>query len=108
MLPEVPVMVTGVVTLAVVLAAVSVNTLPDAEFVPHLAVTPLGNFEVIASCTLPVNPPASVTVMVVEPEAPGFMTMGDEAESQKPGICLPARSLIRSCPVALPQPVTRS
>lgn len=110
MLPEVPVMITVVVTLATVLAAVRVNTLvPDVGFVPHVAVTPAGSVDVIASCTLPEKSPASTTLMAVDPEALGFMsTLWEEAESQNPGVCFPARSLIRLCPVGLPQPVTRS
>src|SRR5579863_4683130 len=110
MLPDVPLMVTVEVTLATVLAAASVNTLlPDVGFVPHFAVTPVGSVEVIASCTLPEKPPASTTLIVVDPEAPGFITtLGEDAESQKPGICFPARSLIRAGPVGDPQPVTKS
>ncbi len=110
MLPDFPVIVTGVVTLATVLAAVRVKTLlPVVGLVPHFAVTPVGSVEVIDNCTLPVKPPASTTLMVVDPEAPGFMTtLGAEADSQKPGICLPARSSINAGPVGDPQPVTRS
>ena len=43
-LPEVPVIVTGPEKYAALLLAVSVNTLlPLVWFVPHVAVTPLGN-----------------------------------------------------------------
>jgi len=110
MLPEVPVIVTDVVTLATLLAAVRVSRLePEVGFVPHFAVTPAGNVDVMASCTLPEKPPASTTLMVIDPEAPGLIAIsGEDAESQKPGFCFPARSLIRLCPVGLPQPVTRS
>lgn len=110
MLPDVPVIVTVVDALAAVLAAVKVSTLlPEVGFVPHFAVTPAGNADVIANLTVPENPPASTTVIVVEPEAPGFIaTSGEDADNQKPGICLPARSSIRSWPVGLPHPVTRS
>ena len=69
--PEVPVMVTGTVPGVAVLLAVNVSRLlPVAGLVPQEAVTPLGNAEVIARVTAPVNPPASVTVIVVEAEPP--------------------------------------
>jgi hypothetical protein len=70
-LPEVPVMVSVAVPGAAELLAVNVSTLvPEVGFVPHDAVTPLGSVEVTARWTLPSNPPASVTVMVVAVEAP--------------------------------------
>ena len=69
--PEVPVMVRLVVDVGAVALAVRVNTLlPAVGLVPHAAVTPLGNVEVTARLTLPVNPPASVTVTVLELEPP--------------------------------------
>ena len=47
-------MVKAVVPGAAELLAVSVSTLvPDVGFVPHDAVTPLGNADVIASVTFP-------------------------------------------------------
>jgi len=53
------------------LLAVKVSTLvPEVGFVPHDAVTPPGSAEVTARWTLPSNPPASVTVMVVAADAP--------------------------------------
>lgn len=70
-LPEVPVIVTAVFPAAAALVAVSVSTLvPDVGFVPHDAVTPLGSVDVTARVTFPVNPPASVTVIVVAFEEP--------------------------------------
>jgi len=107
---EVPVMVTVAVPGVAELVAANVSTLdPVAGFVLHDAVTPLGRVEVTARFTLPVNPPASVTVMVDAPEAPWLMERAiAEEESQKPGTCGPARALIRFCPFALPHPVTRS
>lgn len=69
-LPEVPVMVTVDVPVVAVLLAVSVNTLvPVVGFVPNAAVTPLGKPDA-AKVTLPVNPPASVTVTVLVPLLP--------------------------------------
>jgi hypothetical protein len=96
-LPEVPVTVKAVVPDGAELLAVSVSTLvPDVGFVPHDAVTPLGNADVIANVTFPVNPPASVTVKVVELEAPCLMeTVLDEARIQKPGTCGPAKLSIK-------------
>ena len=69
-LPEVPVMVTVAVPVVAVLLAVSVSTLvPVVGLVPNAAVTPLGSPDA-ASVTLPVNPPASFTVMVLVPLLP--------------------------------------
>lgn len=62
--PDIPVMVTVAEPVAALLLAASVNTLePVVGLVPNDAVTPLGRPEA-ASVTLPVNPPASVTVIV--------------------------------------------
>ena len=109
-LPEVPVMVSVVVEVGAELLAVSVSTLlPDVGLVPHDAVTPLGSGVVTARVTFPLNPPASVTLMVVELEPPWFTkTTAGVPRIQKPGTCWPARSSIRFCPLALPHPVTRS
>lgn len=109
-LPEVPVTVTEAVAARAELLAVRVRTLvPAVGFVPHDAVTPVGSVDVTARLTLPVNPPASVTVMVVELDAPWAIdTLPEELTSQKPGTCGPARASIRFCPFALPHPVTRS
>lgn len=69
-LPEVPVIVTVAVPVVAVLLAVSVSTLVlVVGFVPNVAVTPLGRPEA-ASVTLPVNPPTSVTVIVLVPLLP--------------------------------------
>ena len=69
-LPEVPVIVTVAVPVVAVLLAVNVSTLvPVVGFVPNAAVTPLGRPDA-ASVTLPVNPPRSVTVMVLVPLPP--------------------------------------
>jgi len=63
-LPEVPVTVTVEVPVAAVALAVSVRTLePVVGLVAKAAVTPLGSPEA-ASVTLPVKPPAPVTVRV--------------------------------------------
>lgn len=54
------------------LLAVRVSTLLAAlGFVPHDAVTPLGKVDVTAKATLPLNPPASIPVMVVVWMCPG-------------------------------------
>lgn len=64
-LPEVPVMVTVAVPEVAESLAVSVNTLVSVVgFEPNIAVTPLGR-PVAASATLPVNPLAGATVMVL-------------------------------------------
>jgi len=69
-LPEVPVMVTVAAPVVAVLLAVSVSTLVlVAGLVPKAATTPLGR-PVAASLTLPVNPPAAVTEMVLVPLLP--------------------------------------
>jgi hypothetical protein len=63
-LPEVPVMVTVDEPTVAVLLAVNVTTLePVVGLVANAAVTPVGKPDA-ARVTLPVNPPASVTVMV--------------------------------------------
>ena len=109
-LPEVPVIVTIVEDAAAVALAFNVSTLlPVVGFVPQLAVTPAGNAEIIASATLPLKSAASVMLIVVVVVPPCVReTVGTEAAIQNPGTCLPARSSIRLCPVALPHPVTRS
>ena len=62
---ELPVMVTHAVPSAAVALAISVSTLvPVVGFVANDAVTPLGSPDA-ARLTLPVNPPTSVTVIVV-------------------------------------------
>jgi hypothetical protein len=108
--PAVAVMAKVVVPGVAELLAVSVSTLlPEVGFVPHTAVTPLGSVEVRARLTFPENPPAPVTVSVVELEPLWLMeTLLDEVRIQKPGTCGPAKASIRPCPFALPQPVTRS
>jgi hypothetical protein len=65
---ELPPMVTVVVPRAAVGLAVNVSTLvPVVGLAPNDAVTPTGRFE-RARVTLPLNPPTSVTVMVVVAE----------------------------------------
>ncbi len=108
-LPDVPVMVTVEVPVVAVLLAVSVSTLvPVVGFVPKAAVTPLGRPDA-ASVTLPVNPPTSVTVMVLVPLPPWVIDrLVGESESVKLGVADPARVLIKPEPFGLPQPVHRS
>ena len=67
---EVPVMVTAAVPGALVGLAVNVRMLlPEAGFVLHAAVTPLGKPDA-ASVTRPVNPPTPNTEIVLAPDAP--------------------------------------
>lgn len=107
--PEVPVIVTVEVPVVAVLLAVSVITLvPVVGFVPNVAVTPLGNPDA-ARVTLPLNPPTSVTVIVLVPLPPCAIDklLGD-ADRVKLGDDDPASALIRFAPLGLPHPVTRS
>src|SRR5580658_2394024 len=108
-LPEVPVMVTVDVPVVAVELAVSVNTLvPVVGFVPNAAVTPLGRPDA-ASVTLPVNPPASVTVIVLVPLLPWVTDrLLGVAESVKLGVADPANRLMIPVVFGLPQPVHRS
>jgi hypothetical protein len=69
-LPEVPVIVTVEVPVVAVPLAVRVNVLVEVVgFGLNCAVTPLGRPDA-ASVTLPLNPPMSVTVMVLVPLPP--------------------------------------
>ena len=109
-LPEVPVIVTVAAPVVAVLLAVSVSTLvPVVGFVPNAAVTPLGRPDA-ASVTLPVNPPTSVTEIVLVPVPPCVtVTLLGEAESVKLGDADPAANrLMIPVVFGLPQPVHRS
>ncbi len=108
-LPEVPVIVTVDVPVVAVLLAVSVSTLvPVVGFVPNAAVTPLGRPDA-ARVTLPVNPPASVTVMVPVPLPPWIIDrLLGESESVKLGVADPANRLMIPVVFGLPHPVHRS
>src|ERR1700685_4820048 len=109
-LPEVPVIVTVEVPVVAVELAVSVSTLvPLVGFVPNAAVTPLGRPDA-ASVTLPVNPPTSVTVIVLLPLPPCVIVrLLGESERVKLGVDdPPARRLIRPVVFGLPHPVHRS
>ena len=80
-LPEVPVMVTVEVPVAAEPLADSVSTLdPVVGLVANVAVTPLGRPEA-ERVTLPVNPPASVTV-IVSVALPPCVTEMLEAEGE--------------------------
>lgn len=108
-LPDVPVMVTVADPVVAVLLAVSVSTLvPVVGFVPKAAVTPLGRPDA-ARVTLPLNPPTSVTVMVLLPLPPCVIVrLLGESDSVKLGVDDPARRLIRPVVLGLPHPVHRS
>jgi hypothetical protein len=108
-LPEVPVIVTVDVPVVAVELAVSVSTLvPVVGFVPNAAVTPLGRPDA-ARVTLPLNPPASVTLIVLVPLLPWVTDrLLGEAESVKLGVADPASRLMIPVVFGLPQPVHRS
>ncbi len=108
-LPEVPLMVTVAVPVVAVPLAVSVSTLVEVVgLVPKFAVTPLGKPDAVR-VTLPVNPPAGITVMVLVPLLPCVMVrLLGEADSVKLGVDDPASRLMRPVVFGLPQPVTRS
>lgn len=79
MSPDVPVMVNVALAFGAELLAASVSTLvPVVGLVPHDAVTPVGNPAVTARWTPPLKPPASFTVMVAEPDAPGLTVTAPE------------------------------
>jgi hypothetical protein len=108
-LPEVPVIVTVADPVVAVLLAVSVSTLvPVVGFVANAAVTPLGRPDA-ARVTLPVNPPTSVTVIVLVPLLPWVIVrLLGESDSVKLGVDDPARRSIRPVVFGLPHPVHRS
>lgn len=108
-LPEVPVIVTVADPVVAVLLAVRVSTLvPVVGFVANAAVTPLGRPDA-ARVTLPVNPPTSVTVIVLVPLLPWVIVrLLGESDSVKLGVVDPARRLIRPVVFGLPHPVHRS
>jgi hypothetical protein len=89
-LPEVPLIVTVDVPTVAELLAVSVSTLvPVVGFVPKDAVTPLGRPDA-ARVTLPLNPPALVTVTVSVALLPWVTDKLDaEGESVNP-VCVTA------------------
>lgn len=108
-LPEVPVMVTVAVPVAAEALAVRVNVLVEVVGLGlKFAVTPLGRPDA-ARVTLPVNPPTSVTVMVLVPLPPWVIVrLLGESERVKLPLEEGARRLIRPVVFGLPQPVTRS
>jgi hypothetical protein len=110
-LPEVPVIVTVAVPVVAALLAVSDSVLVEVVgFVLKEAVTPLGRPEA-ARVTLPVNPPTSVTVIVLVPAEPPcvMLTLLGEAESVKLGDDDDgASSPIIPVVFGLPHPVHRS
>jgi len=108
--PEVPVMVTVADAVVAVLLAVSVSTLdPVVGFVPNDAVTPLGKPDA-ARVTPPVNPPTSVTLIVLVPLLP-CVTDKLLGEAARVKLWVPevgARRLIKPVVFGLPQPEQRS
>ena len=103
-LPEVPLMVTVEVPAAAELLAVSVSTLDAlAGFVPNDAVTPLGRPEA-ARVTLPLKPPAAVTVIVsVPPLASAIAKFEAEGESVK--LCAGEPEVTKTLAAALGVPL---
>ena len=87
---EVPVIITVYVPAAAELLAASVITLDAAlGFVPNVAVTPVGTPDA-ARVTLPLNPPMSVTLMVLVPLLPAAtVSVSGAGESVKPGAGVP-------------------
>ncbi len=85
-LPLAPVMVTVDEPAVAELLADNVNTLePDVGLVPNDAVTPLGR-PLAASVTLPLNPLAGFTVIVLVPEAPCAMDrLPGESDNENDG-----------------------
>jgi hypothetical protein len=76
--------VTGTVSGAAVALAVKVSVLlVVAELGLKDEVTPLGKVDHTEKLTLPLNPFAGTTVMVLVPRPPGAMVTLDEAESVK-------------------------
>ena len=108
-LPEVPVIVTEADPVVAELLAVRVSTLfPVVGFVANAAVTPLGRPDA-ARVTLPVNPPTSVTVIVLVPLLPWVIVrLLGESDSVKLGVDDPARRSIRPVVFGLPHPVHKS
>jgi hypothetical protein len=111
-LPDVPVMVTVAVPVVADELAVKLRTLVlVVGFVANEAVTPLGKPEA-ASVTLPENPPAPVTVIVLVPADPPCVieTLLGDADRVKLGLDDddPANSVISPVVFGLPQPVHRS
>jgi hypothetical protein len=109
-LPEVPVMVTVAVPVVAVELAVKLSVLVEVVgFGLNDAVTPLGKPDA-ARVTLPLNPPTSVTVMVLVPAAPPcvMVKLLGESESVKLGVDDPASVLIKPEPFGLPHPEQRS
>jgi hypothetical protein len=82
--PEMPVMVTVTVPVAAVLLAVNVRRLVlVAGFVPNAAVTPEGS-PVALSVTLPVNPFAGVTLIVLVPPVPPWVIVPLAGDADRP------------------------
>jgi hypothetical protein len=108
-LPEVPVIVTVELPVVAVELAVRVSTLvPVVGLVPKAAVTPLGRPDA-ARVTLPLNPPTSVTVMVLLPLLPCVIDrLLGESDSVKLGVVDPANRLMIPVVFGLPQPLHRS
>jgi hypothetical protein len=109
-LADVPVMVTVAVPVVAVLLAVNeIVLVPVAGFGVNVADTPVGRLDA-ARVMLPVNPPWSTTVTVLDPAEPPWVIVRvlGESDKLKLGVEKPARALMRFCPFGLPHPVTRS
>src|SRR6202167_1042111 len=98
----------GEPVVAVLLALSGSTLVPLVGFVPNAAVTPLGRPDA-AKVTLPLNPPTSVTVIVLVPLLPWVIVrLLGGSDSVKLGVDEPARRLIRPVVFGLPHPVHRS
>lgn len=108
-LPEVPVIVTVELPVVAVELAVRVRTLvPVVGFVPKAAVTPLGRPDA-DRVTPPLNPPTSVTEIVLVPLLPCVIDrLLGESDKVKLGVEDPASRLMIPVVFGLPQPVHRS
>lgn len=106
--PDDPLTTTSAIAYGAELAAFSVSTLvPVVEAGENDAVTPLGRPEAV-SATLPLNPPRSLTVMVVVTEEPGFTERLPEVKELERVNPAAVRLLMRFWPFGDPHPVTRS
>lgn len=109
-LPEVPVIVRDDVDATAELLATNSSVLVVVALVGlNVAVTPAGNPDIV-KFTAASKPCCALTVMVLEPLAPGAMESVDADEDRlKPGeFDVAVKLLIRGWPAGVPHPVARS